>query len=118
MECIHSRAEEGGKNKLYREKFDICVSRAVANLATLSEYCLPFVKVGGEFISLKGPDVEEELNASKNAVKILGGEITKVEVLNIPFTDINHSIVTIKKVRQTPPKYPRKAGTATKEPIK
>lgn len=118
VECIHSRAEESGKNKLYREKFDICVSRAVANLAVLAEYCLPFVKVGGEFISLKGPDVEEELNASKNAIKILGGEIIKVEVLNIPFTDINHSIVTIKKVRQTPPKYPRKAGTATKEPIK
>ncbi len=118
VECIHSRAEESGKNKLYREKFDVCVSRAVANLAVLAEYCLPFVKVGGEFISLKGPDVEEELNASKNAIKILGGEIIKVEVLNIPFTDINHSIVTIKKVRQTPPKYPRKAGTATKEPIK
>jgi len=118
VECIHSRAEEAGKNKLYREKYDVCVSRAVANLATLAEYCLPFVKVGGEFISLKGPDVEEELNSSKKAIKTLGGEITGVKVINIPFTDINHSIVMIKKVRQTPAQYPRKAGTASKEPIK
>ena len=118
IQCIHSRAEEAGKNKLYREKYDICVSRAVANLATLSEYCLPFVKVGGEFIALKGPDVEEELNSSKKAIKTLGGEITDVKVISIPFTDINHSIVMIKKVRQTPSQYPRKAGTASKEPIK
>ncbi len=115
--CIHMRAEDGGADKNLRESFDFCVSRAVANLAVLSEYCLPFVKVGGEFISMKGPDVTDELNEAKKAVKILGGEIVEVKKSVIPETDITHSLVVIKKVKPTPSKYPRKAGKAKKEPI-
>ena len=96
----------------------MCISRAVANLAVLSEYCLPFVKVGGAFVSLKGPDVKEELEESKKALEKLGGEVIGVEKIDIPKSDITHSLVIIKKVRQTPKAYPRKAGKVTKNPIK
>ena len=115
--CIHSRAEDGGADKNLREGFDLCISRAVANLAVLSEYCLPFVKVGGCFISMKGPDVKDELNESEKAIKVLGGEVKEIKLINIPETDINHSLIIIKKIKPTPSKYPRKAGKAKKEPI-
>lgn len=111
---IHSRAEDGGQNKLYREKYDYCVSRAVANLNVLAEYDLPFVKVGGEFIALKGPLLNDELKDAKKTIDILGGSVLKVEDINIPYTDICHRIVFIQKLRQTPNKYPRKAGKLTK----
>ena len=117
VKCLHLRAEDGGADKNLREKFDLCVSRAVADLSVLSEYCLPFVKVGGYFISMKGPDVSEETERAKKAVKILGGSIEEVKKTAIPGTDIVHSLVIIKKAKPTPPKYPRKAGKAKKEPI-
>ena len=115
---IHSRAEDGGQNPLLREKFDFCVSRAVANLAVLSEYCLPFVKLGGYFVALKGPDVTKELEESKKALFELGGQVKRVEKIEIPNSDIIHSIVIIEKISKTPNNYPRKSGTATKKPIK
>lgn len=118
VDCIHSRAEDSGQNKLYREKYDLCASRAVADLSVLAEYCLPFVSIGGSFISFKGAEIEDELNQSKTAIKKLGGEIQNVEIIKIPFSDITHSIITIKKLRQTPSQYPRKAGTISKQPIK
>lgn len=115
---VHLRAEDGAQNKDYREKFDFCVSRAVANLSTLSEYCLPFVKVGGMFVSMKGPDVKEELDLARSAIGTLGGQVLDVEFENLLETDINHTIIKIKKVRPTPTKYPRKAGKPSKEPLK
>lgn len=115
---IHSRAEDSGQNSIFREKFDFCISRAVANLSVLAEYDLPFVKIGGEFIALKGNTVEEEILTAKNAIKILGGEISDIKTVKIPFTEINHKLVFIKKLRQTPNKYPRKAGKISKNPIK
>ncbi|MCI1959012.1 MAG: 16S rRNA (guanine(527)-N(7))-methyltransferase RsmG [Clostridia bacterium] len=115
--CIHSRAEDGGKDSGFRESFDYCVSRAVAKISVLSEYCLPFVKLGGYFISLKGPDVEEELKDGINAVKKLGGEVSDIKKIKVPESDIVHSIVFIKKVAQTPKTYPRKAGMAVKKPL-
>lgn len=115
--CVHSRAEDGGQDLNYREKFDFCVSRAVANLAVLAEYCLPFIKVGGTFVSLKGPDAKDEVILAERAIDVLGGEIDVVEKVQIPFTDINHTLIMIKKVRQTPTKYPRKSGKISKSPI-
>ena len=117
VDCVHMRAEDGGADKNLRESFDLCISRAVANLAVLSEYCLPFVRVGGTFISMKGPDVEEEVNEAKKAIKVLGGEIKAIKKMEIPETDIVHSLIFIEKVKPTPSKYPRKAGKAKKEPI-
>lgn len=116
--CVHSRAEDAGQNISFREKFDVCVSRAVARLNILSEYCLPFVKEGGVFVSLKGPDINLEIEEAEKAIHILGGTIEKIEKINIPFTDINHTLIIIKKVRQTPFKYPRKSGKISKNPIK
>lgn len=118
IEFCHGRAEDYGKDPNYREQFDVCVSRAVANLAVLTEYCLPFIKVGGYFIAQKGPKKDEELQDAKKAIKILGGEIESVLEVKIPFSDITHSIVLIKKVNETPKQYPRKAGKPTKNPIK
>lgn len=115
---VHGRAEEAARNAAYRESFDLCVSRAVANLSTLSEYCLPFVKVGGKFISYKSADIEEELDSAKKAINVLGGKLTTVKKLTLPDSDIERSFVLIDKVRNTPKAYPRKAGTASKEPIK
>lgn len=117
VSCVHSRAEDGGQDLNYREKFDVCVSRAVANLAVLTEYCLPFIKVGGTFVSLKGPDAKPEVIQAQNAIDVLGGQIDIVEKVKIPFTDINHTLIMIKKVRQTPSKYPRKSGKISKSPI-
>lgn len=115
--AIHGRAEEYAKNKNYREKFDLCVSRAVSNLATLSEYCLPYVKVGGTFISYKSGTVQEEVEEAEKAVKILGGKIKDVVYFSLPDSEIQRSLVVIEKVKNTPGKYPRKAGTPLKEPL-
>lgn len=115
---IHGRAEDSAQNKELRENFDICVSRAVANLSTLSEYCLPFVKMGGIFISYKSGNIDEEIEESKKAVEILGGEIVNVYKSKLPNSDIERSFVVIKKIKNTPKKYPRKAGLPSKEPIK
>ena len=115
--AVHGRAEEAARNVAYREQFDLCVSRAVANTATLSEYCLPFVKVNGKFIPYKAADIEEELNQGKKAINVLGGKLTEVKKLTLPDSDIERSYLFIDKVKNTPKTYPRKAGTASKEPI-
>ena len=115
--ALHGRAEEGGRNKELRESFDIVVSRAVANMAVLSEYCVPFVKEGGYFIPYKTGTVDEELSQGKKAINILGGKIEKVEKLILPDSDIGRSFVFVKKVKPTPKAYPRKAGTASKQPL-
>ena len=115
--AVHARAEELAKNKNYREKSDLCCSRAVANLATLSEYCLPFVKKGGYFISYKTEQVQEEIDLSRKAVRVLGGDNAETVFFTLPGTDYKRSLVKIEKVSSTPAKYPRKAGTPSKEPI-
>lgn len=117
VETIHGRAEDFAKQKDYREKFDLCVSRAVANLSTLSEYCLPFVHTGGMFIPYKSGEIVEELNQSKHAVSLLGAEIKEVVKFTLPGSDIGRSFVKIKKIKATPKKYPRKAGLPAKEPL-
>lgn len=116
--CIHARAEELAKNNNYREKQDICCSRAVANLATLSEYCLPFVKKGGYFVSYKTEQVQSEIEQSRKAIKVLGGDHVETVFFTLPGTDYQRSLVKIEKVSATPSRYPRKAGTPGKEPIK
>lgn len=115
---IHGRAEDGGRDKLLRENFDLAVSRAVANLSTLSEYCLPFVKQGGHFISYKTDSASEEILKAENAISTLGGVHQKTLKLMLPDSDIGRSLVIIKKVRTTPKAYPRKAGIANKQPLK
>ena len=117
IETIHGRAEDYAKKTEYRENYDLCVSRAVANLSTLSEYCVPYVKVGGLFISYKSGDIEEEIVKSKPAIKILGAEIENVIKFKLPGTDIHRSFVKIKKLSTTKKKYPRKAGLPAKEPL-
>lgn len=117
IETIHSRVEEAGKNKKYRESFDIATARAVANLSTLSEYMLPLVKTGGKSICMKGSEVSEEIQNSKKAISILGGKIENIENFELPKSDMMRNIVIIKKVKSTPNKYPRKPGTPSKEPI-
>ncbi len=117
IEAVHGRAEELGRSIVYREKYDICVSRAVASLNTLAEYCMPFVKVGGYFISMKGPNVEEELNESENGIKILGGKIVKKEIVILPKSDIEHSLIIIEKIKETSTKYPRAGGKPKKNPL-
>lgn len=115
IEAIHARAEEMGAKKEYREQFDLCVSRAVANLASLSEYCIPFVKIGGAFISYKSGEVEAEVEAAKKAVFLLGGEIK--DVYKFDLYEQKRSFVTIEKKKKTPKCFPRKAGTPTKMPL-
>ncbi len=117
IQAIHSRAEDGGRNKNLREQFDISVSRAVANLSTLSEYNLPFVKVGGYFVAYKSGDVDDEVKNAANAVKQLGGVIERIDKFKLPYSDIERSLVFIKKIKNTPGRYPRKAGLPGKEPI-
>lgn len=113
--ALHGRAEDYGKNGTYREQFDYCVSRAVANMSSLSEYCLPFVKVGGSFIPYKSGNIDEELEQAKKAVFLLGGKIEKVE--KFALSEAQRSFVFIKKEKITAKKYPRKAGLPTKEPL-
>lgn len=115
--AIHGRAEEFARNKSYREAYDLCVSRAVSNLATLSEYCLPYVKKGGCFISYKSGKVKEEAQQAEKAAGILGGRIKDIVYFNLPESEIERSLVIIEKIRNTSPKYPRKAGTPLKEPL-
>ncbi len=117
IEAIHGRAEELGRTPEYREIYDICISRAVASLDTLAEYCIPFVKVGGYFISMKGPEVEEELALSKKAIKTLGGEIVETQYFTLPESDIVHSLIIIKKVNETANKYPRAGGKPRSKPL-
>lgn len=117
IEALHGRAEDYASDNKYREKYDICVSRAVANLSTLSEYCIPFVKKDGFFISYKAGESEEEINNSKNAIKILGGKINKVEEFVLPGTDASRVFVFIRKQELTDKKYPRKAGVPAKKPL-
>ncbi|MEF9983989.1 MAG: 16S rRNA (guanine(527)-N(7))-methyltransferase RsmG [Oscillospiraceae bacterium] len=114
--CVHARAEDGGKNKDLREKFDVATARAVANLANLSEYCLPFVKIGGYFVALKGPSCDEEMELGKSAIAKLGGEITDVITYKLP-DDSQRTMVIVKKISQTPTKYPRTAAKIAKEQL-
>ena len=117
VEAIHGRAEDYAKPALLREKFDFCVSRAVANLATLSEYCLPFVKRDGYFVSYKSDRIMEEKSAAEHAIFVLGGVIDREVDFNLPDSDIYRNLCIIRKQKNTPSKYPRKAGTPSKEPI-
>ena len=115
IETVHGRAEEMGRDLIYREQFDLCVSRAVANLSSLSEYCLPFVKVGGRFISYKSGEIEAEAGQAQNAVSILGGRIEKIDKFDL--CDQKRSFVIIRKQKKTPKGYPRKAGTPARSPL-
>ena len=117
IKTIHGRAEDFAKPGLKREIYDLCVSRAVANLATLSEYCLPYVKIGGEFIPYKSGEVADELQDAKSAVFLLGGKVESCENFDLPGSDIHRSLVRIKKVGGCPKKYPRKAGMPSKVPL-
>lgn len=117
IRTIHGRAEEYAIKEEYREQFDLCVSRAVANLSTLSEYCLPYIQVGGMFIPYKSGEIDDEVEQSKKAVRILGGNIKEVMKFELPGTDIHRSFVLIHKEQHTQKKYPRKAGIPAKEPL-
>lgn len=115
--AIHARAEEMARKPEYREKFDLCVSRAVANLSTLSEYCIPFVRCNGYFIPYKAGKIQEELVNGEVAIKVLGGKIEEMPSLTIPDTDMERNFVLVKKIKSTNKKYPRAAGKPSKEPI-
>lgn len=117
IQAVHGRAEEYSKQENVRESYDIVTSRAVARLNVLLEYMLPFTKVGGKCICMKSVKIEEELEEAKKAIEILGGEFEKIDTILLPETDIARDIVIIRKVKNTPSKYPRKAGTPAKEPI-
>ena len=118
VRAIHGRAEELARKKDMREQFDICVSRAVANMATLSEYCLPFVKVGGSFIAYKGPDCESEVKEASNAIEKLGGCLLRIERPEADGVAFDHRLIVVKKIAATAAKFPRKPGTPSKEPMK
>lgn len=115
-EIIHARAEEGGQNENLRESYNFAVSRAVAQLNTLCEFCLPFVKTGGSFISMKGPNAENEIDTANNAVNILGGKIKKVNKFTLT-DDSSRTVIQIEKIKQTPKKYPRHGGKIKKQPL-
>ena len=115
--CVHGRAEDTSRDKTHRENYDLCVSRAVANMASLAEYCLPFVKEGGYFISYKSGEIQQELDLGKKAVTILGGSVEDVIGFSLPNSDLSRSLVKIKKIGLSPKKYPRKAGLPAREPI-
>ena len=116
-ETYHGRAEDYAKPNLLREKYDLCVSRAVANLSTLSEYCLPYVKVGGDFVSYKSEKISEESVQAEKAISILGGKVNRQVDFTLPESDIYRNIYIISKEKQTPKKFPRKAGLPSKEPL-
>lgn len=118
IETVHSRIEDFGKDKKYRESFDFVTARAVANLAVLSEYLLPIAKVGGQCVCMKGSSVEEELSNGKNAIKVLGGNIKNIDEFVLPDSDMSRNVIIIDKIKNTPNKYPRKAGIPVKEPLK
>lgn len=115
--AVHGRAEDAAKNPELREQFDLTVSRAVANLATLSEYCIPFVKIGGVFLPYKSGEISEEMESAKKAVFLLGGKIEKCDSFLLPNSDIQRSLITIRKTGGCPKKYPRKAGMPSREPL-
>ncbi|MGI6107266.1 MAG: 16S rRNA (guanine(527)-N(7))-methyltransferase RsmG [Lachnospiraceae bacterium] len=117
IRTVHYRAEDGARDKGLREKFDLVVSRAVANMSTLSEYCIPYVKMNGYFTAYKSIASEEELEKAEPAIQLLGGKVEEVLTGKIPNTDIEREIILIKKVHSTPGKYPRKAGTPLKNPL-
>lgn len=117
IETIHGRAEDFAKPGQKREQYDLCVSRAVANLSTLSEYCLPYVKLGGEFISYKSGEIKEEMKHAKTAVFLLGGKIEEYRSFELPESDISRSLVRIRKVNGCPKKYPRRSGMPAKDPL-
>lgn len=117
IRCEHSRAEDAGRNKQHREKYDFVTARAVARLSVLSEYCLPLVKRGGQFIALKGSKYAEEITEGTEAVKILGGKIVSAEPVKLPGLDDGRAIIKINKIKTTPAQYPRKAGTPEKQPL-
>lgn len=117
IQFVHGRAEDFGINKQHREQYDIAVARAVAELNVLSEYCLPFVRVGGYFVCQKGPSIHEEIERGKKAIEALGGRIVDRKDVVLPFSEITHNIVIIEKVKNTPTKFPRKAGTPSKNPL-
>lgn len=117
IQTVHSRVEDFAKDKKNRESFDYATSRAVANLSTLSEYLIPLVKIGGNAISMKGSEVDEEMKQSQKAISLLGGKIETIETFQLPQSDINRNIIIIHKTQNTPNKYPRKAGMPSKEPI-
>lgn len=116
VKAVHGRAEDMGVNPVYREKFDVSVARAVASLPVLLEYCLPLTKTGGVFIAMKGSSTEE-IEGSQKAMDILGGKIEDIKEFTLPYSDIKRNIITIRKLRQTPTKYPRKSGKPSKEPL-
>lgn len=117
VEAIHGRAEDYAKKGKLREQFDLCVSRAVANLSTLSEYCLPFVKMGGQFISYKSEKIAEEMEAASKAITLLGGKVKQQVEFQLPDSNIYRNLFVIEKTKETPGKYPRKAGLPAKEPL-
>lgn len=117
IDTVHERIEEYGKNKKYRETYNVATSRAVANLTTLSEYMLPMVRIKGMAICMKGSEINEEISKSKNSIKLLGGEISKIEEFTLPKSDYKRNLILIEKARQTPNKYPRKPGMPSKEPL-
>lgn len=117
VETIHGRAEDFGRDEKYRERYDLCVSRAVANAAVLSEYCLPFVKVGGSFIPYKSGKIDEELAAGEKAIQALGGAVEDVVRFQLASADADRALVVIRKKAKTAKRFPRKAGVPAKEPI-
>ena len=118
IEAIHGRAEDIARKDIYREKFDYAVSRAVANLASLSEYSLPFVKMNGQFISYKSEDIDEEVMSAKKAIYLLGGKLEEIVSFTLPESNIIRKFCIIEKIQKTNERYPRKAGLTTKEPLK
>ncbi|AGK99578.1 16S rRNA (guanine(527)-N(7))-methyltransferase RsmG [Clostridium pasteurianum] len=118
IRTIHGRAEDFSKKIEYRQKFDIATSRAVANMTVLSEFCMPYVNIGGYFIALKGPSIEEEILEAKNAIGTLGGKLEDIIKVEIEESDLKHNLVIVKKIKETPKQFPRKAGTVTKRPLK
>lgn len=118
IRLLHGRAEDMGRAKEHRGKYDLCVSRAVSNLATLSEYCLPFIKTGGFLLAYKGPGASKEVEEAKGAIRKLGGEFLEIRDIQLEEYGLDHKIVVIRKDRPTPKAYPRKAGTPLKEPLK
>lgn len=117
IETVHYRAEDGARDKALREQFDYAVSRAVANMSTLTEYCLPYVKVNGIFAAYKSGNIDDELTNAKKSIFLMGGKLERKEKYNLPNSDVNRSLVVIRKIEATSKKYPRKAGLPGKEPI-
>lgn len=118
IDTVHGRAEDFGRDAKFREQYDLCVSRAVANMSTLSEYCIPFVKKDGYFVPYKSGKVGDELKQAESAVKKLGGELKPIIIHILPGTDVERTFIPVKKVEITAKKYPRKAGLPSKEPLK